>query len=718
VASATSNFEALVAAELAPTPGRGRATSRIVVACVVATAVVMAFHIPHGHWAIITIFTVSQPNAGASLTKGVQRLIGTFGGGVVGIVVATVFADQPWIRAPLLGVIAIAGLFLSRTTTAPYVGLLGAFTALIVVAAAGNSDPNAAVAVGLWRIVLICIGVTIGTIAQLVLWPDDPEEALLDELTARVDAAVRGIRRCLDGTPQALAPEPTALIQSGLVQHLDLLANAEASHPALRLRHIEQLTLIEAVEHLLTGSLALERAASTEGTSTLPLAPRLRELLARCEQIRDALVHRAPPGAVATGTWTDAATAGTGATHLLPAVREMERALHDIVAAAGGLGEAGHHAAAALPRSPLDTPGPASFFTPAFSPLNHADLAFALKGGLAASICYVLTNALVWPGIETSIWTCLVVAQSSFGAIVQKEILRLVGAILGGVLGMIAIVVAMPNLEGLVGLLVVVAIGSAIAGWIMSGSARIGYAGVQTGLAFGICVVDAAGPITTLTPARDRVLGVLIGILVAGFVYRALGPALASVQMRESMARTLRSLAALARVGVVAPSVEVAPNRGHRWTVYQGLATTMRLHDEAQFEAGGGRPEMVAARDTILGLVRDAQAVFLVLLDLVRHRLNVDLGDRSGPSRAGRRELAAGIADMLLWAAARVEGKPTPDPPDLVTLLAHAEQAGATAATGTAEQAEHLRARLLLYRDLVGTLELLDRDVASATAGT
>jgi hypothetical protein len=66
----------------------------------------------------------------------------------------------------------------------------------------------------------------------------------------------------------------------------------------------------------------------------------------------------------------------------------------------------------------------------------------------------------------------------------------------------------------------------------------------------------------------------------------------------------------------------------------------------------------------------------------------------------------------------RVEGKPTPDPPDRSTLLANAEQAAATAATGTAEQAEHLRARLLLYRDLVGTLELLDRDVATATAGT
>src|SRR5262245_46173361 len=98
---------------------------RLVVACVVATMFVMAFRIPEGHWTIMSIFTVGQADAGASLRKGWQRMIGTFAGGALGIVVAAVFADQPWVRLPLLALLAALSLFLSRTTTAPYVGLLG-----------------------------------------------------------------------------------------------------------------------------------------------------------------------------------------------------------------------------------------------------------------------------------------------------------------------------------------------------------------------------------------------------------------------------------------------------------------------------------------------------------------------------------------------------------------------------------------------------------------
>src|SRR5262249_40903488 len=159
-----------------------------------------------------------------------------------------------------------------------------------------------------------------------------------------------------------------------------------------------------------------------------------------------------------------------------------------------------------------------------------------------------------------------------------KELLRLAGAVLGGLLGVLAIVVAMPNLESLASLLVVVAIGSGIAAWITSGSARTSYAGIQTGFAFGLCVMDTPGTAVNLLPARDRVVGVLVGIVVTGAVFRALGAALASVQMRDAMAQTLRGLAALARVGVTGlDRIDPQPARGHRWAVYQSIATTLRL---------------------------------------------------------------------------------------------------------------------------------------------
>lgn len=714
---ATTRFAAFLATELAPTPGRGRATMRLVVACVVSTAIVMAFHIPEGHWAIITIFTVGQPDAGASLRKGVERMIGTVIGGLVGIFVVSAFADEPAIRLVLLGVLGTAGLFLSRTTTAPYVGLLAGFTAMIVIANVEGREVGRAVEIGLLRIVLIAFGVAIGTGAQLFLWPTDPERALLDELTARLDAVCRAVRRCLEGSPSAAVPRASTLAQSGLARHLDLLANAEARHPGLRRRHVEQLTLIGAVERLLTGALAVERAASSIGTAGRPpavTARRLWEILASCERLRDAIGRHAPVAARASVARTmDDAVAAEGAARVLPALVDMERALDDAAGATRSW-EAGtaidvsadRPVAPTAERSPLDE-GPGGFFTPAFSASNTGDLAFAMKGGLAASACYALVNGMAWPGLQTSIWTCLLVAQSTFGATAQKEMLRLAGAVLGGLLGLLTIVVAMPNLETLAPFLVVVAAGSAVAAWITCGSARISYAGIQTGFAFGICIVDVPGTVVSLVPGRDRVLGILLGIVVTGFVFRVLGHARANAQLRGATAATLRALAGLARVGIVPSDTEVRPARGYRWTVYQCMATTLRLHDEAQFEAGAGHPEMIAVRDAVLRLTSDAQAVFLAMLDLVRHRLNVDLGPLAEPTRPTRRALAVGIADSLAGVADRIDGRAVGPTPDLRDLLARAEAAAADGASA------HLRARLLLYRDLVSPVLLLREDAAA-----
>ena len=107
--------------ELRSTPGRFRATMRVLVGClvaVVATTVLGADILPHGHWTVTTIFTVSQADAGASLRKSMQRIVGTLVGGVLGILVVAALADLPVFYVPLLGAITGFGIFASLTTSA------------------------------------------------------------------------------------------------------------------------------------------------------------------------------------------------------------------------------------------------------------------------------------------------------------------------------------------------------------------------------------------------------------------------------------------------------------------------------------------------------------------------------------------------------------------------------------------------------------------------
>lgn len=700
-----------LAAALVPQPGRARATWRIAVACVVATAITTGFHIPEGHWATITIFTVSQADAGASLAKGIQRSVGTVVGGIAGILTVILFADQPWIRVPLLGFFAAAGLFLSRTTTAPYVGLLASITTLLIGAEVRGSDPSAAVTLGLWRIVLIVLGVAIGTGAQLYLWPDDPEEHLLTELAARLRRVSEMIGRCIAG----VAPPATESLEATLVYHLDLLANAETRYPSLRRRHLEQMTLVGGVESLFTAAAGLERASRTARVPGDPTRERLARIAQRCERLRDAIVARRPLEDDAPEARDD--TVAGDDVRMLPAIVEMERVLGRITENTGFLGRPRplSGASTVTMRSPLDSHTRAAFLTPACSLSNTADLTFALKGGLAAMICDLLVSGAAWPGIQTSIWTTVIVAQTNQGAIVQKALLRLVGAVLGGSFGMLAIVSVMPNLENLVSFLVVFAVGSSAAAWITTGSARIAYAGVQMGLAFALTLGDTPGPTTSMIVARDRVLGVLLGNAVAAVVYLGFGSGRARDAMTRSMAATLRALSKLVRVGSSGERPELAPTRGHRWTVYQNLLNTMRLRDDSSYEPGASLPQSVAARDTVLRLVGDTQGLFLACLSIVRHRLDVDLRDAPETVHKALQSFSVAVAEGIEAAAARIEGQPVVAP-DYRALFSSVEDAFAQAelASLDARLRTHLEARLELYRDLLPLLDRLAIDSGEA----
>jgi multidrug resistance protein MdtO len=707
--------------ELAPAPGRARAAARIVVACVVATAIVMTLHSPHASFVIITIFIVSQTNAGASITKALWRVLGTIVGAAVGMVAYVSFLDHPWLRVALLGPVTAFFLFLSQTTTTPYFGLLGGITAILIMTVTGP-DAESGIHVGLWRFAMILLGALIGTAAQIFLWPDDPEKLLNAALTERLAAVEDLLVALRDGRP----PETTrldTLVLTGLSRQLDLLDNAEARYPSLRQFHAEQITLIGGVEKLLTTAVAFARSAHIRGAVPSPPArERLAAIIANCARLRRNLQSESPPAEpflAPAEAPSDATVAASGAAPLLPALIDLE---HTLASLPGAMrrGEGGQSPQPAPPAIlALDSPSRASFFTPAFSALNTSAILFSLQAGLAATMAYVLYEGMAWPGLATSVWTALLVSQSTLGASVQKALLRLVGASLGGLLGLVTILMLVPNIDSLTPLLIVVAGVTSIAAWLAAGSARIAYVGIQIGLAFALCFQNDLGPTTDLVPARDRVLGVLLGIGVWAFVFGLTGSVIAGRAMRRSLAIALRSLAVLSRVGLRgdATAATLRPARGWRWKVYQDLTTTLRLHDESKFEWGAGLADAEAERAVIGRLAADAQAVFLALLALIHHRLNADLSSLAPALRAKFQALAQGVLLRLEALANRIQGKEETASPDLPMLFAQVEAATREAIPSLEPQlAAWLPGRLALYEDLIARIADLDRDAISPRA--
>ncbi len=669
---------------------------------------------PHGHWTITTIFTVSQADAGASVRKSLQRLVGTLVGGLAGILVVIALADLPVLYVPVLGAVVAFGIFASVTTSAPYVMLLGTLT-FVLVAASPPGAGTTAVETGLWRILAVAIGVVCGTGAQIFLWPDDPEAKLREALAARLSSVAGAVRARARGTSRSdgAAFAPT-LAGDDLTVQLDLLANAEARHPSLRRRHVEQLALIVEVDRLLTAAAWLVGAAGNRGADR---GEQLRELEAigeECSRLAEALTAGRPPAGPPPDL--DASNDASGPAGLAPTLADMKLALHRSRDALGFLDPDRPVAAPDLDR-PTRTP----LLTPAFSFGNRDAVAQGLKAALGFEICYVLMHALDWPALLTASITAVLITQASFGATVQKSMLRLAGALLGGALGIAAIVVAMPNIESLGSLLVVAGAGFGIAAWITAGSSRISYMGLQTGMAFAIAATDPAGPTTDLTTARDRVVGILIGVLAMLFVNATLWPARARLGMWSALARALRSIANLARITPEARAYRAQVDRAiHlRSAVYQQLAATLRLSSEAGLEpdAAESQPE----REWVGHLAAHAQAVFLAVLALIRHRVAPGFPVLPPVVQEAMAAADRSVADALDGLADRLDdGRPGPLP-DLAGRLADVEalipaEADATApgagSTARVGEVDHVA----IARDLVRQVGVLREAIDAASA--
>ncbi len=183
---------------------------------------------------------------------------------------------------------------------------------------------------------------------------------------------------------------------------------------------------------------------------------------------------------------------------------------------------------------------------------NPAHVHFALKVTFAAMFCYIVYEAIDWSGIHTAFITCTFIALESTEATLYKGTLRFVGCLIGGALALFSIVFLMPHMETIASLVVLVACAAAIAGWVATGSERISYAGLQIAFAFFYSVFQGYAPDTDLDNVRNRVIGILFGLIVTGLVFEYIWPERTIDRLRDVLRQALLQLAKL----LVIPSPE------------------------------------------------------------------------------------------------------------------------------------------------------------------
>ncbi len=683
------NFSALLEflrRELAPTPGRGSATFRLTLACLAATIPILTHHIPHGLVVMIVMYLITQEDTAATLIGSILGIVGVTIGLSTALLAWEISLDIEWLRIVFFIMFFFGGLFLKRVLTIGALGTAIGVPAALVMILPDVYPPNPEVLVEfvLWIWWCGILGLSVNLGVQLLLSPGDPLILLQRALATRVDTVAQTLRR-LAGE-RVVTPEHDSLRSlaiAGMSRPLALLKTAATIHVWAHNRHDGLSAVITLADRLVTCALALETV------SDLPQEPALRERLLNvaygCEQMRRAFSElRLPDDWVALADERNVPPP-------FPLL-EIEGTLDQIALAVPRYSQELSHSDAA------PTEKRSLFLPDAFE--NPEYVRFAIKGTLAAFICYFLFIGFDYPGIYTSVITCFVVSLSTIGASNQKGILRFGGAAVGGLMGLIALVYLFPNVETIGGFWLVFGAGTAVAAWATFGTPRIFYGGYQTGLAFYKAVLQGFGPALSATVVRDRLIGVFFGLIVFGIIEHLLWPVRARDALRARLTELLRLLADLARSGTSHKSPTVIPDEVDSWRrrISQKIEDTQTLIESSKFESGDLQV------DAIEKCTADGQLIFVLLLSLVRQSGNI--AESHAIARAAV-ELDESIATALEELGSAHGSGFEAAMLQLENAFSGFEHCNTASDGLDAETATHFRARMVLYHTIIVSIKRL-----------
>jgi multidrug resistance protein MdtO len=660
--------------ELAPTPGRGGAALRITLACVITVTLVLMFQMPHSLVAFVVIYLIAQEDTAATVLGSILGWIALTVGFATALLALELSLDIPWLRICFFAAYFFVGLFMKRALTVGAIGSAFGLPAGLAMIMPDVAPPNAEVVVEfvLWLWWCATLGLAINIGVQLLLSPGDPLSLLRRELDMRLQAVEHALRR---RAGEASAEPPTSLGRlaiAGMTRPAALLRTASLVNPWARARHESLAALVTLADRLVTAARALEALAADAVTADE--AVHLRRAADGCQQLRRGLQEwQRPRSAEWVGLSHEQVSAEASP------LADIERTLDEIALAMPGAGA-----------TPAHRPG--LFVPDAFE--NRDYVRFAIKGTLAATICYLLFIGFDYPEIYTCVITVFVVALSTIGASNQKGILRFGGAAVGGLLGLLALMYVLPNVENIGGFLLVFGAGCAVTAWVNVGTPRISYGGYQVGLAFWKATLQGFGMAVSAQVLRDRLVGVAFGLVVFGLVEHYLWPERAIDALRARLSEALRLLADLARAGT-GDGKELTSADVDSWRRRISLKVA---EVQAHIESSKFEPHELDV-GALEKKTADAQIVFVLLLTLARHQRGL-----SEAIRTRAREIDDAVAKTLESLAARAARGLGSPAPDLQSALAALERSVAGVSEIHAGASATDDAPIGLYRSLAATL--------------
>jgi multidrug resistance protein MdtO len=587
-------------AELLPFPGRFAGSLRDTLSIVLALLLSMTLRVPGIALALAFLFLLQRERPGVTLRSALQVLAGC-----TAACAATLF----WVQltdgtetARYLGfILAIfIAAFGMGTTSLPLPFTVFGFYSLIDLGAwDAHRNPNTIVATSLYGVASVAILMACTVVVEYLFGSQRPAEELQREMQKRLSLLARFFH-LLAEDPATRDPEHFRAAHNSVVQ---LAHSGEARLNQLYDRVRDSSPTLAKVPlglHYRIGLLSrvLEKSAIIGFDTLLHQEPFDRAyyaaIAAQCDRLRDANAsHNSAAAAVQP---QPARPAGP---------LDIQTELAQYAASLESPQQTAHRAAQATPR-PL--PSFRLFRPDAFT--ASVPTFYALKLTLAATLCYTIYNAIGWPGIATCVITVLFTGLSPTGQMKQRQLFRFFGTAVGGVLAIAAESLLFPNMDSITSLVLVVGAVAFLSAWVIR-SPHISAVGTQIGFAFFLTTLQGFGATTQIATARDRVIGVTLGVVVMWFIFDQLWPTRTSQALNGILSRIRAAAAQLQQVERRNNPQQFAQTLSRlRVAVSQDLASMNLLESGAYFDFGPGHTRELAQTRSIVRKIETAASEF------------------------------------------------------------------------------------------------------------
>ena len=685
--------------ELSPYRGRTALVARMIIAATLVMGIGMVFRVPYGFQGAIYALTVSRESSQATFKSAATILSLTGIGGAYLLASASIVISIPTLH--LLWVLASFFLGFYAISTIRNFGASSTFAIMICVGVPlwdRHVSAETNVEDTLWLCLASAIGVVVTVGVEILFSRIKPGEDIVAGVADRL-AAVENLLMCFANNRSVDRAQANvvrlAMVGTSMLRRI-LQRSAYAPNYA------EQMGAVIA----LTGRI-VDLAANLRSPTHLSRDDReqIRLLVDGVGSVRSALLAEGAPHLngvhVAQGNVPRA----------IPLVAEMEKTVRLMMEALTGAQPLRVFA----PQPSSGDPPPTFFVRDALTSVAH--IQFALKGCLTAGLCYIIYNGMDWPGISTAVTTCFLTALSNAGSSRQKQVLRISGALVGGFLiGMGTQIFILPYLDSIAGFTILFVVVTAFASWFMTSSPRLSYFGVQIAVAFYLIHLNSFAIVPSLSIARDRVVGILLGLVMMWLVFDQLWGASAVLDMKRAFLSAVRLLAQLAREPI-SMDYNVAAERSYslREAINNNFDTMRASADGVLFEFGPSRQQDLAWRTKFRQWQPQLQLLFVAEIALWKYRARLPGFELPHSVGTAQRAFDDELARVLEAIADRIDGRPS-QTGLFEESLARLERAASTYQESEPQPAtaDRFQAFLSLHRRIESLTSSLQKEIGNA----